>query len=714
VERSDGVTFKVRAFLRARFFQAQTFSEVLFARVFWVAAGMGIFVLGVICFTVYWRERLNLKQGIRREVRIASIPLIHFLLTEDYTGLYSVGERLLTDPNLTGVRIYDLKGSLLYRYGNCSERTWTQTLETQKGQQIARIQVCYSLRLLHRQFVFLVLVLLLSGGGGLLFLWIFIRQGLQKGLHPLRELAETLREAPPGSLQNLPWCERKDELGILARALVQRDLSLAQQQSLLRLLWRAVENTQESIVIADRKGRILYVNPACEAVTGWKREELQGKTPAVFKSGLHSREFYQELWQTILSGKTWEGIFINRKRNGEIYYERASISPIKDEKGEITHFIAVKRDITREKLLEERLREAQKMEALGALAGGLAHQMNNFLMGLKTRIERLRLHYPDLSELKEMDELVAQSAETIRELLLFARREKFELKPLSLHALLRDFLRSTRKLLRENIRVEPLLEARKDTVRGNSQALKQALMNLLLNAQEAMPEGGKIFFRTYNRGSKIVLEVGDTGPGIPPQNLTRIFDPFFTTKGPNKGTGLGLAVVYGIVKAHEGDIQASNRAQGGALFKLTFPLCTEKPLETDEEKPAEGFEKPWPRRGPRTILLVEDEEEVLQGLKELLEMQGLKVFTATTLEEARQEFRKHEKEIEAVLTDEVLPDGQGSAWLKEIRARHPDLPLILATGYTEKDLSFVQKEGIFFLRKPYSLKDLEKILGPFR
>ena len=607
----------------------------------------------------------------------------------------------MKDPIVCAVRIEDQNGKLLYEKGRPCWFSWEEIILSPYGESLGRLKLYFSLKPLRQSLEkILALSLGIAGGLGLPLLLAVVFWQSKRSVKPLREIARRLQEG--GYLEDLPEKDRPDEVGVLARALLERDHRLKSQTQELELLFRAIEQSHEVVVITDNEGIIQYVNPAFERITGYLRKEALGKKPSIVKSGKHPPEFYRNLWQTILSGKTWEGTFINRRKNGEEYLEMATISPVKDSQGRITHFIATKKDITQERRLEAALREAQKLEALGTMAGGLAHQLNNLFMALKSRLELISLKPESLpKDLEILHHLVDQGSHLIRELLLFARRQALSLEPLSLQKTLEELLRTFRGLIRENIEILTDWRAQQDRIQGSREALKQILLNLLLNAQEVMPQGGRIFLRTYNQGDRIVLEVEDTGPGIPEKIQKRIFEPFFTTKPFGQGTGLGLSVVYGLVKAHRGEIEVESPPERGALFRLSFPLTSEDVRETSS---------PGPRKGPlpQRILLIEDEDEVRENLKALLEMEGARVLTAATLEEARKILETPGTDIQVVISDEMLPDGRGHQFLKELLKERPGIKGVLMSGYLEEKPNLYS--DFKFLPKPFSLEDLKGIL----
>ena len=350
----------------------------------------------------------------------------------------------------------------------------------------------------------------------------------------------------------------------------------------------AMEYSSDTILIADIRGTIIYVNPAFEKTTGYTRKEALGKNTRILKSGKQDKAFYRHLWQTISGGKTWSGRFINKKKDGSHYTEEATISPVFSGSGKIVNYVAVKRDITDKIDLETRLGQARKMEAIGTLAGGIAHDFNNILGAI--------ISYTDLALLKTDDkEKVQLHLENIiqtslsargltRQILTFGQRSGKEHLPVKIAPIVKDVLKLLRATLPATILIHEHLKAEKDLILADQVQIHQVLMNLCTNAKHAMRvQGGVLEVSLRNvecgmehpdltPGSYLELTVSDTGHGIPDDDKDRIFDPYFTTKSKGEGTGLGLSVVHGIVKDHGGCIHLTTEEGKGAAFQIVFPV----------------------------------------------------------------------------------------------------------------------------------------------
>ena len=357
----------------------------------------------------------------------------------------------------------------------------------------------------------------------------------------------------------------------------------------LRLQSGALEATANAIVITDSNGMIERVNAAFTTLTGYSVEEAVGQNPRVLKSDKQSHAFYENMWKTIRAGKVWHGEVINRRKDGTLYTEEMTITPMMRACGEITHFIAVKQDITERKQLEERLFQTHRMESIGRLAAGIAHDLNNMLTPILFAAEMLRTAEDSNTRGVLLDTIVEsaqRSADVVRQVLTFARGTQGEQRTLALKPLVSDVERMIRDTFPKTIAFATSIPPNLLSIKGDPTQIHQILLNLCINARDAMRDGGSLLISAQNRildekfaatvsgakaGEYVMLAVSDNGTGIPNNIIDKIFDPFFTTKETGEGTGLGLSTVLGIVRSHGGFITVDSTVGMGSTFKVFFP-----------------------------------------------------------------------------------------------------------------------------------------------
>jgi PAS domain S-box-containing protein len=509
--------------------------------------------------------------------------------------------------------------------------------------------------------------------------------------------------------------------GTLALHSMQRENRSVEQW--LRKLSRAVEQSPDTVLITDRSGEIEYVNPAFEKLTGYTKEEACGKTPRILKSGEQGPEVYQELWKTILAGNVFRSILVNRKRNGELYYVEESICPVRDTDGQITHFIANGRDLTERLRLEAQLLQAQKMDAIGRLAGGVAHDFNNLLTIITSYSELALDDVPaDSSPAAKIQEVLLaakRAAELTRQLLAFSRKQPQALRIVDLNPVIAGIAKTLPRLIGEDIEFTFTPGQGLGSVRIDPVQMEQVLMNLAANARDAMPQGGHLRIETSTvhldqdyiqrkpavipAGTYSVITVSDDGCGIAPENIAHIFEPFYTTKAAGKGTGLGLATVYGIVKQNKGFIWVYSEAGSGTVFKIYLPCvgktCASQRSQSQPQNAVAGTE---------TLLLVEDEKAVRRASAEFLRLQGYRVLEANDGIDALAVAKDHSSAIDLVVTDVVMPNMSGGELAEKLKQVAPAIKFLFVSGYAGKTVldHNVLDLQTNFLQKPYSLKEL--------
>ena len=623
----------------------------------------------------------------------------------------------------------------------------------------------------------------------------------------------------------------------------------------LQLFSKTIQQTADIIFITDRDGVIEFVNHAFEKITGYIKEEALGQNPRILKSGLIDSKEFEKLWNTILSGKVFRNIPINKKKNGELFHYDQTITPMKDKQGNITHFISTGRDITEHKRVEEALRKserrlcaitdtakdaiimidnegkitywnpaseeifgysaqevmgeamhplivsdkyiedykkglelfketgkgnvvdktlelqaykkdrseitvevslaaikiegqwnavgivrditehkkleaqyhhAQKMEAIGRLAGGVAHDFNNLLtvIGGNTSLAMMTLNENDplMHDLEQVQKAANRASNLTRQLLAFSRKQKLQPEILNLNILIADIEKMLCRVIGEDIELESILAEDLWNAKVDSGQFEQIIMNLCVNARDAMPDGGQLIIETENTelneeytsihpevapGAYVMLVVSDSGSGMTEEVKSQIFDPFFTTKAVGEGTGLGLSTVFGIVKQSGGFIYVYSEPGEGTTFKIYLPRSEEeavtvrKKLLTEEEL-----------RGKETVLVVEDEEGVRNIAVRSLRKYGYKVLEAENGGAGYLKCKSSEKPVDLIITDVVMPEMSGAEFIKSVKEFWPEVKVLYMSGYTH---DVIAKKGIIdskvaFLHKPFEpLNILQKV-----
>ena len=505
--------------------------------------------------------------------------------------------------------------------------------------------------------------------------------------------------------------------------LISRDITERKKiEAQILLQHEALEAASNGIVITDARGTIVWVNNAFTKMTGYSAELAIGKKPNILKSGEQSPEVYAELWKTILSGKTWAGELINRRKDGTLYFEKMSVTPVVDSKGITTHFVAIKEDISTDKKLEAQFRQAQKMEAVGRLAGGVAHDFNNLLTVILGRCDLLIVDAQkgrtlNVEGVKEIEESGRRAANLTRQLLAFSRKQVFQTKVMNINDIVRSCDKLIRRLVGEDIEIVTLLADDLRFVKVDAGQIEQVLMNLAVNARDAMPNGGKLVIETsevkidqetasaflgFTAGEYVRIKVQDNGTGIAPEAKAHLFEPFFTTKEKGKGTGLGLATIYGVVKQSGGYIYADSEPGKGAVFSVYLPITSEKMSAGHE---ALHMDLPV---GNETILLAEDEDLVRGLTAQMLMRQGFNVLEVRNgLEALRKAEGDKNGPIHLLLTDIIMPYMGGSELVEKFSKLYPGTKILFTSGYS--DQTSVKKwldKGHRFIQKPYMIPEL--------
>ena len=464
----------------------------------------------------------------------------------------------------------------------------------------------------------------------------------------------------------------------------------------LKVQFSALSAAANGIVITDRKGKIEWVNPSFTELSGYTPEEAIGQNPRLLKSGEHSPDFYATLWATILAGNVWHGEMINRHKTGRLYTEDATITPILGANGEITHFVAIKLDVTERRALENQLRQAQKMESMGTLAGGIAHDFNNILAAMVGFGYLLQQDTTDNPEAQESVAEILQAAnrakDLVRQILTFSRQREQRPEIIRLEVVVKEALKLLRASLPAHMKIELHLAAEAPAVLADPTQVYQVVMNLATNALHAMEDRpGRLTVSLEpalpNAELRLAhpelkpalyarLTVADTGTGMDAVIMERIFDPFFTTKPVGKGTGLGLSVVLGIVKSHDGVITVESQVGVGTTFRVYFPA------QTQTSAAAETAAQPAGRGHGQRILFVDDEPALTSVSQKQLLRLNYQVATAESALEALRRARENPAQFDLVITDLTMPELSGVELARQIHSLRPELPIILVSGYS--------------------------------
>ncbi len=512
---------------------------------------------------------------------------------------------------------------------------------------------------------------------------------------------------------------------ITERKRIEKELSLKEAQ------YRDIfEASNDGYLIFDLMGKIKEANSAACKIYGYSYQEMIKLTGKDIVSPDY-QYLFEKFVKDASAGHAFSCESVDIRKDGSTFNVDVRGSALKF-KGE-PHLLAVVRDITERKrieaekgVLENQLLQSQKMEAIGNLAGGVAHDFNNLLTVIQGHAQLLMMKYsdsdPDYHDLKQIVNASSRAANLTRQLLLFSRKQAMEFKPINLNDTISNLLKMIKRLIGENINIITTLEKSLWNIEADEGNLEQVIVNLAVNARDAMQSGGTLAIQTENlilseedcqfidfarAGKFLCLSIIDTGQGIPSNLLEKIFDPFFTTKEVGKGTGLGLSVVYGIVKKHGGWINVSSEINHGTVFKIYLPATTKINLEKSDQS---GLSYIHQGNGEK-ILVIEDEAEVLKFTTAALRQNGYLPITAETAAQALEQF-KNERQIDLIVSDVVLPDKNGLRVVEEILLEHPGVSAIFCSGYTEdRVMQSIKKNKKFrFIQKPYSVRALLELI----
>ena len=487
----------------------------------------------------------------------------------------------------------------------------------------------------------------------------------------------------------------------------------------------AVDQSGEGVVITDSSGRIEYLNPAEEQSSGFSLDDQVGTLCDLFTRASSGEPLYPTFFQAIQAGRDWRGEVTAQKSDGTFYQEERTVSPVRDQKGSITNFIIIKRDVTEKQQMEEQLRQSQKMEAIGTLAGGIAHDFNNILMAIigftEMAQKNLREDHKNQRYLQNVLDASHRAKELVRQILTFSRQQGQEKQPLQVDLVVKEALKLLNASLPATIEIRQNIQSQLKAVVADPAQIHQVVMNLGTNAAHAMRKsGGSLEVnlqqvridsvdeskRDLAPGEYLLLRVADTGHGMDSSVLKRVFEPFFTTKETDKGTGMGMAVVHGIVKDLKGDISVQSSKGEGTTVSVYLPVINRAPKQDKN-----GKDKLY--RGRGRVLFVDDEQSLVDWARDTLHRLGYTVSATTSSLQALEWFQADPDFYDLVVTDLTMPRKTGRDVIVSVREHAPRVPVILCTGFSDDDWE-EESERIkptILLTKPFSMAEFSKAIA---
>ena len=510
----------------------------------------------------------------------------------------------------------------------------------------------------------------------------------------------------------------------IARDLTERkraEEAIRKAEESLRLKDRAIQAVSQGILITDptlSDNPIIFASPGFEAMTGYSSTEIVGRNCRFLWGTDTDPATVRTIREAIQNGRECSVEILNYRKDGSKFWNALFMTPVRNDEGKLTNFVGVQADVTERRKLEQTISHSQKMETVGQLAGGIAHDFNNLLTVILGDCEFLErdatLTKENMELAKEIHRTADQAASLTRQLLAFSRKQILKPKVLDLNKVIVECGRMLGRLLGEDVALKTHLTSRLRPVRLDAGQFEQVLVNLAVNARDAMPHGGNLIIETANielegrmlasqpdlkPGPHVTVTVRDSGQGMSEGTLARLFEPFFTTKPLGKGTGLGLATVFGIIKQSGGQITVSSEVGVGSTFTLFFPQAQEASTEVPQ-----SVVKPRSAQGTETILVVEDDENVRKLTCRILRSHGYHVLEAGNGTEALEVIIRPATHIQLVLTDVVMPEMNGRQLAEQLAKNYPEVKVLFLSGYTDDTIlrQGVSMHETAFIQKPFS------------
>ncbi|ATX81827.1 PAS domain S-box-containing protein [Mariprofundus ferrinatatus] len=541
----------------------------------------------------------------------------------------------------------------------------------------------------------------------------------------IRRIVDTTRLVSEGNLNAQTNVAGEDEVGQVASAIDSMVMQWGKAEARLVKLSQGVEQSSEAMIIMDYQGCVEYVNPAFCRISGYASEEIVGDLALWFRN--RADPAGRALWETMILGNIWHGRIMSERKDGSQYPCMLTVSPVKGDDGKIVNFVGVQQDLTEHENLEEQLRQSQKLEALGTLVGGIAHEFNNALAGMTGNLYLAKREASALpgvvKRLESVEKLSFRSAELIKNLLSFARKGIVQKTDIPLAPFLKEIIKIYKTSLPENIKLNTDITLPM-VVYGDATLLQQTVMNIINNARDAVLKSedpvisiklgefvaDKEFLEMHpelKSGDYAIISIRDSGCGIRHEDMPHIFEPFYTTKEVGKGSGLGLSQVYGAMQTHGGAVEIESVPEVGTLVRLYLPAVDrsiENEFATQQQEQVENG-------NGETIMLVDDDSNVLSTASDVLESLNYKVLTATNGQEAIAQFNINREAIDLVIIDVVMPVMGGIEAVQHLREIEPGIKIIFSTGYDRDSLREAGSiDSALVISKPFNVAELSRAI----